>query len=355
MEDNNISMTGSANITIGDLIKSVASFLYKELDALILKLRAMNDLEARTIHLREYVAKSRKLLCELLALTRWQGDSRISKLFKNIMEIENDLGNFSSTLNLSQDALYIVHSDIFQKRSRNFEINIAKDIMAKGTYDHLPEVLLNGGLAKGPHIIPKASLVNDMSIYIRSKLLLSDKIHSDLASSEVAVKNGLLIIRHRKVYELSLSLGHLSASAEWVVVSVKILIENGAEEYYFGTYDRVTVERQLLDVLRNHMSVSDELLSPCSSRSTNAVEQFSNLQNSSSSETLVNKKPSRMTIQGYHALCLHAGFAVGLRALYAQASDMARTIWKGFVDIQFKYVNGSCYLNIQFWRGKVSR
>lgn len=343
-------------IPLGDLLKTISFTLFKELEVTLYNMRNM-DPETRTLQLRAFVARSHKILCQLLALTRWLGMSKVGRLFSSITDIENQLNAIDMHLRESQDTLYFVHASLYNKRSRKLEVTIAKDIFARGTYSQLPAAIMNGGMAAAPELVSTTQLLDDLNIAIRAKLLLHEILPMDIESivaaspQDFAVENGLLLLKYHKLYEVALSLACTHERACWTVLSVKLLVDNDPSEQFLGYYDQRAAEFELLEIIRTQMSASKELVH--STTSADSSDSHNNHVNG-----IAEKSPRDMNLAAVHALCLHVSSAVALRLMFAQSRDLALGIWKGFIDPDFRGglpTDTVTYLSVKFWRAQVSK
>lgn len=322
--------TEPKTVPLGDAIEIISKYLYQELTSHLKEISAQNtpDPEYSTIILRDYLAKARKIICQLHCLTSWLKSASNMKSFTQSNELNMQLQSIKDSILMSQDALYFVHRDIYPKRRRMYETIVAKDILARRTYAFLPEAVTNVGSASPPALLHDATVVSDLDIFIRAKFHLDDSVQ-DVIRQHYKITNGRLIIQIPYMYELELTLCHLHESADWMILSVKCLVASHVSESFYGTYDRNSRDREFLEIVRHHSSPS------LSISSDNTRE--------------------RTTIRKFHKICEYYAMTVAIRMFYIQSVDMTKNIWKNYMEVDFYDVGETVYMTSKFWKGEISQ
>jgi hypothetical protein len=313
-------------IPLGDAIEHFSKCLYAELDSLLSNMRLQNDPEYRTKQLRSYLLKARKIICQLHCICSWLKNPSVTQSFSAAAELKFQLQGIRDSIAIHQDNLFYVHRDIFPKRSRRHEVDVAKHLLAVQTYSMLPDAVAHMGQSAPPALLDKTASIDDLTLFIHAKLLLNEVIPADLQDCLV-VADGKLVIVLQNVYSLHLTLSHLHETADWIVLGCQSLICSNKEESFYGTYDRFASDRDLLEVVRYYSTPSLP------------------------SEAVT----SHTTIAKYHMICNHMMMAIALRLFYLQALDMSRTLWKGFMEVEFNDVGDNTNMKARFWKAQITR
>ena len=146
---------GGQKLTLpfGDVIKRVAYAMYSQLQIVLHNMR-IQSFELRTQSLISFISRSKKKLAQLLAITRWLDMPGISQFFANMSQLQLKISARENRLNENQDALYFTHSLLFSFRIRSLDVVSAKDILARGTYPHLPASIFSCGVSRDKKNLP---------------------------------------------------------------------------------------------------------------------------------------------------------------------------------------------------------
>jgi Mediator complex subunit MED14 len=358
------------SLPFGDVIKRVAFAIYNQLQNVLHNMRIQSP-ELRTQTLILFISRSKKKLAQLLAITRWLEMPGVSQFFSNMSQLHFKITMRENRLNENQDALYFTHSQLFSRRIRSLDVVTAKDILARGTYPHLPTSIFSNGTTAGKSLEKtqptEITLRKSLDLYLRSKLALDDEVPSDINSS--TIDNGVLTIRVNNMYELMLTIDYLDIRSPWNILRLKLCVSSHSNESFHSRQNLSEVENDVLMVMRR---ISAKSYIPVSTPTPN-VDGSSNEESPHSENPLADATSMTMpdAINGYitvdtcsgvrtplplpllprfHLICQHTALATALRYLYLQALEASRTIWVGICQAEFQEKRDYSQLVVRFWK-----
>lgn len=361
------------SLPFGDVIKRVAFAIYNQLQNVLNNMRIQSP-ELRTQTLILFISRSKKKLAQLLAITRWLEMPGVSQFFSNMSQLHFKISMRENRLNENQDALYFTHSQLFSRRIRSLDVVTAKDILARGTYPHLPTSIFSNGTITGNSVEPtqssELSLRKSLDLYLRSKLALNDEVPSDINSS--TIDNGVLTIRVDNMYELMLTIDHLDICSPWNVLRLKLCVSSHFNESFHSQQNLSEVENDVLMVMRRISSKSYQSISTATSNidgshieilplldATITDATSMTVQDAITGDISVNKCRSGLVtppplLPRFHLICQHTALATALRYFYLQALEASRTIWVGICQAEFQEKRDYSQLVFRFWKSRMT-
>jgi Mediator complex subunit MED14 len=357
------------SLPFGDVIKRVAFAIYNQLQNVLHNMRIQSP-ELRTQTLILFISRSKKKLAQLLAITRWLEMPGVSQFFSNMSQLHFKIAMRENRLNENQDALYFTHSQLFSRRIRSLDVVTAKDILARGTYPHLPTSIFSNGTTTGNSLettqSTEISLRRSLDLYLRSKLALNDEVPSDINSSTIA--NGVLTITVNNMYELMLTIDYLDICSPWNVLRLKLCVSSHSNESFHSQQNLSEVENDVLMVMRRISAKSYvPFCAPTPNIDGSSNEESSHLNapladptsmttpDAINSDISVNNCRSGVItppplLPRFHLICQHTALATALRYLYLQALEASRTIWVGICQAEFQEKRDYSQLVFRFWK-----
>lgn len=364
------------SLPFGDVIRRVAFAIYNQLQNVLHNMRIQSP-ELRTQSLTAFISRSKKKLAQLLAITRWLDTPGVSQFFANMTQLQLRISARENRLNENQDALYFSHSQLFSNRIRSLDVVSAKDILARGTYAHLPTSMFSNGSNSGSTFdsitLPSAPLEKSLNIYLRSKLTLSDTV--PLGTEYSSVDNGVFTMGVRNMFELAITLQYLDIDSPWNVLRLKLCVSSHSREYFHSQQDLSEVENDVLMVLRRIAEKNTKLDDSGSiavtgngvdstaqngSGSTNLEDQNCTIIDKAQSDTASSVPVTSISITGtaspcpvlprIYVICQHAAYATALRYLFVQASEYSKTIWLGICRAEFQEKSNYSQFVFRFWK-----
>lgn len=379
-----------ASLPCGDVMKRVAYAIHNQLQNILHNMRIQSP-ELRTQSLLSFISRSKKKLSQLLAITRWLDFAGIPQFFSNMSQLQLKISTHMNRLNENQDALYFTHSQLFSHRIRSLDVISAKDILARGTYPHLPASIFSCGLPwedpSQQKIFDEETLRRNLNIFLRSKLALVDPIPADIDFS--SIRGGLLTVRLDGMFEMILTLDYLDSNSPWNILKFKLCVKSHVRESFDYQQNVSGVENDILTVLRSisvaasPSALTSELessvpLSSSDSRvQTAAILEEGNIivDDSHSNENVItsavttgidNNKNTEdnsnvvintgniAILPRLHTICEHSSYATALRYFYIQALELSRTIWNGICEAEFQEKTTHSQMVFRFWRSNVT-
>ncbi len=248
-------------ISIGDLLQKTAVLIYKELENVRFSLKSA-DPEMRTITLRSFVQRTMKKLTQVYAIVEWCRHPETVLFFKTIENLTQQIRELEANMNLGTDRFFYMHAGLHGMRTLRDNVELAQDIVVTGTYRYLPEAIFTCGDVNQPgkkrvEDIDKDAMIDDLNMYIRIRLFQYDPLPATLIDYSKII-GGYLILRRNDLYEVIVSLDHLSPRSQWVILHARVLVKNHELEYYDGTYDNNALGMDLLGILRKHALAARE-------------------------------------------------------------------------------------------------
>lgn len=380
-----------ATLPCGDVMKRVAYAIHNQLQNILHNMRIQSP-ELRTQSLISFISRSKKKLSQLLAITRWLDFAGIPQFFSNMSQLQSKISTHTNRLNENQDALYFTHSQLFSHRIRSLDVISAKDIMARGTYPHLPASIFSCGMPwedpSQQKLYDEETLRRNLNIFLRSKLALVDPIPTDIDFS--SIREGLLTLRLNGMYELTLTLDYLDFHSPWNILRFKLCVNSHARESFDYQQNVSGMETGVLTFLRSISSPTPPttailepepvppLLSSNSSTSPPILEKMdaiidnSNVTDSviaasdstieiAATDSIKNEKDDGSSNIGnspilhrLHTICQHSAYATALRYIYIQALELSRTIWNGICEAEFQEKTTYSQVVFRFWRSNIT-
>lgn len=354
----------TSSITLGDLFQRVALGVHRELEQCRNSMRSM-DPELRTKYLRTFVGRTLKKLAQLYAICTWLNNPNVGQFFNSLNDLKRQVVMLETQLCITQDQLFYKHAELFPMRSRPMEVEAAMDILASGTYSHLPSVIFScGRMPKPGNLINKQLLIKDMEVFIRSKLFLYDQLPRGVTHSSIS--NGVLTFGMRGVYECMVTLTQLVENAAWIVLDSNICAASNPSEEFTGGYDVDLLNVQLGAILVEKCKAAIPVFAPTSTPETDEqsqsarnekmdcmlVDSSPELVHAASAETghIASPAVATFTLTHIHNICKYVGISAAHRLLYSQAFETARSLWRGCMDVTF-YEDIDCFqLRVGVWK-----
>lgn len=356
--------------TLGDLLQRVALGVHRELEDSRVTMRSM-DPELRTKFLRAFISRTLKKFAQIYAICDYLKGPTARQFFSSLNELKRQISTIETQLCETQDQLYWKHAQLFPMRSRPFEVVPAMDLLATGSYPHLPSVIFSCGRFPAPgKKLDKFALVKDLDIFIRAKLALNDPLPRGV--DEATVSNGTLRMRQADVYEVYATLTQLTEDAPWIVLDSNILARSRASESFDGGYDVDTLNWELGSILVNRCKAVIPEFAPDSASisgptaanevkmavdgegeaaaASAAVPPAAAAATTAKANSNSSNREAQFTLTHVHAICRYVGLSALHRLLYAQASELSRTLWRGSLDVVFYEDVDSFQLRAALWR-----
>jgi Mediator complex subunit MED14 len=364
------------SLPFGDVIKRLAVAIHSQLQNILHNMRIQSP-ELRTQSLLAFISRSKRKLAQLLAITRWLDMPGVAQFFTNMSQLQLKISSRENRLNENQDALYFTHSQLFSRRIRTLDVVSAKDILARGTYPHLPASIFSSEMPMEDVLesndAAETALRKSLDIYLRSKLALGDAVPSDIDFS--SIDKGVLKLRVTNMYELLLTLDHLDTSSPWNVLRLKLCVVSHPQESFHSVQNLSGVENDILLVLRRIAEGPVLLNNPAATASSSSSSSSSATASSSSESGLIENNETiginpndsigtegynstiinthnRALLPRFHTICQHTAYATALRYLYVQALETSRTIWSGLCQADFQEKRFYSQFVFRFWRSR---
>eukprot|EP01041_Mallomonas_annulata_P008923 gene8923-18462_t len=209
------------SVPLGDFLQRIAMKTYEELLANLDAMLTQSP-ELRAEKLKLFVSRIKKRMAVAYAICSWLKEPHIKKYLESTSLLLEDVNAQQSRLNQIQDTLFYAHMGLYGKRTRPLDVVIAKDILARGTYAHLPTSIFTCGLDLTPKELNIEQLQNDLNMFIKAKLILTVKISLEFASEE----------------------------SQWTIHEIKILIDSHNDEMLDTGYDPIPLENILSTAIR---------------------------------------------------------------------------------------------------------
>ena len=368
MGDNDESQ--KLSLPFGDVIKRLAVAIHSQLQNILHNMRIQSP-ELRTQSLLAFISRSKRKLAQLLAITRWLDMPGVAQFFTNMSQLQLKISSRENRLNENQDALYFTHSQLFSRRIRTLDVVSAKDILARGTYPHLPasifssEMPMEDVLESGD--AAETALRKSLNIYLRSKLALGDAVPSDIDFS--SIEDGVLKLRVNNMYELLLTLDHLDTSSPWNVLRLKLCVVSHPQESFHSIQNLSGIENDILLVLRRiaevkllsirHTKESFEDHAASASSEPGPIENDATVEinrddtmGTDACHSAITPTQFSALLPRFHTICQHTAYATALRYLYVQALETSRTIWSGLCQADFQEKRLYSQFVFRFWRSR---
>lgn len=211
------------SVSLGDLMQKISHSIYSDLHQLLASMPSY-DPELRTTNLLYFIHRSRKKLCQILALIRWLSQPQVNRLFQSLDDFFQKVYDLELNMTRFVDEMYFVHANIFSLRSPKYETELAHSILATRRYPALPAAIATCGMP----VYPKATidintLQKDLELLIKAKLLFKENPLVNLgADITISVKGGVVKLSNQHLYDLYLTLQHRNVDAPWKALSFTI-------------------------------------------------------------------------------------------------------------------------------------
>lgn len=280
--------------------------------------------ELRFEKMKACIARLKKQLCQLLALLMWLRDENVQKYLSSVRNLTADIVARQMQLNGVQDAFYFLHQSIYKRRRQALDVSFASDIVARGTYAHLPASIFDFGAAatKIKKTEANAADTAEMNLFIGCKLCLGDPITDKI--DRVDVKEGILTLTKDNAFEISLTLSERIESAHWVVNRVEFLVEHRNTEGFIDSYGHIDLEENVKNALNSFLRHKSE----------NQVE---------------NMLADKSILNSVYCLCQHVVLSVCLKLLYIQANYNSRNLSEGYTAVSYTENEDAIVLEFSFW------
>ena len=240
-------------VKAGDLVHRTARFVLSDLTRTLEGLHRLTE-DSRTTAFRDLLNRSKVLLLQLLAVSRWIGASGTSAVFRQVEAMDRRMADRELALNSDLDRLFYLHAALYMMRSHGYYVATAGEIMASRGYELLPSSLF---LEEEPRADARRreDLLKSMNTFLQSKVLLHDCL--PVGIEDLTIDNGCLRLTQRGLYLLRLTLDSLSESASWRLVEFRLEVTNhnieclGLEN---STYKTDTVEQRVTTTLKTMLS-----------------------------------------------------------------------------------------------------
>jgi hypothetical protein len=239
------------SISLGDAIRKLTLHVHTDLQNTLLLMRGQ-DPELRTTELRQFIARSRRKLLQLYALTKWLSSAGITQCFRAIADFNGQLTTLDQETARNLDEMYFIHASIFTMRSRPYEVPLAVDIAARRTYPSLPTSMFSCGKPDFPAPMNLDTVRRDLDVFLRAKISGLGKVQREKNSMVVTIAGGMLKLEVSHYFVLFLTLSNLSEDASWVVLNCRLLTKPVSDTSEDNRADkaRASAEQTLLQALR---------------------------------------------------------------------------------------------------------
>lgn len=310
------------SIPVGDLLQRVAADASRKVLSMLEAMPAQTP-ELRFEKMKACMARLKKQLCQLLALLMWLRDNNVQKYLTSVRALGADVRQRQMQLDGVQDAFYYLHQSIYKRRRQALDVFFATDIIARGTYAHLPSSIFDfGGASSDMSGIPKLERAAELDMFIGCKLCLSDPISGKFDS--VHVEAGQLHLRKSNSFNIALTLSAASEMAHWVVVEVEFTMEHREGEGFVDSYAHAELEKNVktaLNTLLRHKGDS----------------------------AAGNMAADRSVLDTVSSLCRHVAMSLCLKLLYIQATYNSRYLSEGYSLSMYSEMEDSFVLEYSFW------
>ena len=174
----------------------------------------------------------------------------------------------------------------------------------------------------------------------------------------------VLLLRQADLWEVTLSLNHLSQRAGWVVLSVKLLVGHHADESFTGGFNHEGLEKDLLYLLRAHSAVARDSAAEAMAEEAAAAAttagtivkaeevkvEVGNAPRAKEPPTKLKAKRRIFTLRHVAAVCQHIALSAAMRLFYVQGVDLSRGLWRGILESEFLDDMDASRSTVRFWR-----
>ena len=313
------SPTYSETISVGDLLQKVSSNASKKLIAVLEAMPAQTP-ELRYEKIKSCITKLKMQLLQLLAILMWLKEDNAQKYLQSMRLMEMDIRKREMQLDGIQDAFYYLHQSIYSRRRQPLDVAFATDIMARGTYAHLPTSIFTFKSAT-----ENTSIVIDptgLNVFIGCKLCLSDSILNKIEKIEIC--NGNLVLINYKCFKVTLTLSSASEIAYWIVTDVVFTVEHRHSEGFIDSYGHKELEiatKSSLNKLLKHKSTEES----------------------------VNIAADKSVLSTVCVICQHVTMSIILKLLYLQALYDSRNLSDGFTSVNYFETSEKFVFEYSFW------
>jgi hypothetical protein len=247
------------SISLGDAIRKLTLHVHTDLQNTLLLMRSQ-DPELRTTELRQFIARSRRKLLQLYALTKWLSSAGITQCFRAIADFNGQLTTLDQETARNLDEMYFIHASIFTMRSRPYEVPLAVDIAAKQTYPSLPASMFSCGKPDFPALMDLETVRRDLNVFLRAKISALNNLQ-EKNSMVITIAGGVLKLEVPHYFALFLTLSKLSEDASWVVLNCRLLTKPVSDmdttEHKRADKTRESAQQTLLQALRKIACAGD--------------------------------------------------------------------------------------------------
>lgn len=315
-----------AMVPLGDLIQKIASDVSRSLMIVLEALPAQTP-ELRFEKMKACIARMKKELCQLLAILMWLRDENAQKFFQSMGSVESDIRTREMQLNGVQDSFFFLHQSIYKRRRRALDVTMASDIMARGTYAHLPLSIfrfdpnLSSALAETKIDTVSPGVREELNMFIGCKLCLEEQVTPKI--DELSIVNGNLIMKKSNFFEVTqLTLVEPSETAKWTVSGIHFCIEHRENHGFVDTYEHLNLENNIKKSLNNLLATSPE--KGGRGHSGNILDLV------------------------YH-VCQHVSLSALLKLVFIQGLHYCRHYGEGFSEVRYTEESTRLCFEYSFW------
>ena len=316
----------SNTISVGDFLQKLASLCFEQLQVVLAAMPSQSP-ELRTEKLRAYVKSTKRKLSQAYAICLWLQEEHVRIYLQSTSAMLEEIDSSTKLLNYAQDCAYFLHKNLYSQRVRPLDVVLAKDILARGTYAHLPMSIYTCGTPIQPTKLNETDIRLELCRSIKCKLILDEEMPFELDS--LVIFDGYVTLKRNFLFTLVLTLYTAHENSNWCILKCNIEVKGNANDLYEYELDNKDAEMKLTEILKSHfISTPDRL----------------------TSEHITSPKSQLKKMIG---VCSHIAYASSLRLLYVQALEVSRTYLHGFIEISFIECSDCTEFIVRFWKGGI--
>jgi hypothetical protein len=339
-----------SRLSMGNALRRLSIHIYNDLKR-TLAVMQNQDPELRTIELRRFIFRTRKIVIQMMSVTKFLLSEGVTTTFRGFDDFQFRIDRINQVLARNIEEQQHSCSDIVIARSRPYNIRDAMDLMSAQASVDFPLSVLSCGLPPPPVLFPSQTVISDLNIYIRAKLFF---IKALLPSNcQFDVRDGAMEVVHTNYYRLRLTLTALDECAEWKILECRLLV--AADSEYMGSTDRwdwSTIESELVVALKRVLTAPTTSVDPPTSEEAGESIPATYRQNA---DNTASQKPP-ISLLRVIRICEHVSAAARLRVLHRQSIQYVSkgVLQHGSAVVEYNEHVECSQLLIGFWRSEFS-
>lgn len=211
-------MQRKEEIPLGDLVQKISLALYEQL-ANLMKIMPAQTPELRAQKLKQYFAIARSRLENLQVICQGLYSAEMKTGLKSLGDQDDECCRRRFETEQVLNAMYFFHAELYPKRIRSLDVDLAKEILARNAYPYLPEAIFTDypGDVEAADV---STTLRALELHIKAKLALEECIPPDCDSVELI--DGVLILQKSNLFKIALTLAYLDKSASWKPLNFKL-------------------------------------------------------------------------------------------------------------------------------------